>query len=213
MALNLKLENIVYSHKKNGFTLSIQKFSPAPCSAIIGENGSGKTTLGKIAAGIIRPTHGSVFYNEEDIKSFSLGRVGQQVGYIFQEPIVFAPNPLEEIAFPLILKGTSKKEADEIAIKLLEEFKLSHVKKSVTYTLSRGEKQRLSIAATLAARPKYLILDEPTTGLDKHFKIVLADILKNVLQKNIGLMIISHDENFVKELDAEIYVMKDGFIV
>lgn len=212
----LKIENLRFKYpdksRRSNFELAIDHFEPANCTAVMGENGSGKTTLGKLAAGILRPHRGCVLYNGEDIAKWKLGEIGRQVGYLFQEPSrqIFAPNPLEEIALPLELRGMPKEEAYEKAEALLAEFELENIIDSTTYTLSRGEKQRLAIAAAMVMSPKYFVLDEPTTGLDKARRQILADTLKKMQNNGMGILLISHDRDFADMLGADIRYMKGG---
>ena len=206
--------NFTYPNQsgRQNFRLTIDDFSPGPCTALLGENGSGKTTLGKLAAGILRPHSGRVLYDGLDIAGWELGKIGRQVGYLFQEPSrqIFAPHPIEEIAFPLELRGMSKPEAEQKARELLREFELEDTIDSTTYTLSRGEKQRLALAAIMACEPRYLVLDEPTTGLDRRRRDMLSAALHRLLSRGVGLMIISHDRMFVENLGADIRFMKGG---
>jgi len=218
----IQLKNISFTYPGKGdkpdkpdrrtFSLTVDDFSPGHCTAILGENGSGKTTLGKLAAGILRPDSGRVLYDGEDIAHWPLGRIGRQVGYLFQEPSrqIFAPHPLEEIAFPLELRGMPKQQAEHKARELLREFELENITGNTTYTLSRGEKQRLALAAVMACEPRFLVLDEPTTGLDKRRRGILLSALKRLLSCGIGLMVISHDPKFVEQLGAEIRFIKGG---
>jgi len=215
----IDFENVRFSYpNKSGgqkFELIIESFSPGLCTAVLGDNGSGKTTLGKLAVGILRPDSGRVLYGGEDIANWKLGKIGKQAGYLFQEPSrqIFAPRPVEEIAFPLELRGMSKPEAEKKARELLIEFELENIAGNTTYTLSRGEKQRLAIAAIMACEPKFFVLDEPTTGLDKRQRGILSELLKNFITNNVGVLIISHDRVFVDELGADIRFMKGGRLV
>ncbi|MCL2619432.1 MAG: energy-coupling factor ABC transporter ATP-binding protein [Defluviitaleaceae bacterium] len=210
--LNFKYKD---RYRQSSFELIVDDFLTCGCTAIMGENGSGKTTLGKLVAGILRPAFGCVFYNDTDIAGLSLAQIGQQVGYLFQEPSrqIFAPKPLEEIAMPLELRGIPKKEAHEKAMEMLEKFELSHIIDSVTFTLSRGEKQRLAIASAMVMQPKYFVLDEPTTGLDKTRRQILADTLKKLQEDGMGILLISHDMDFVEMMGATIRQMKGGRFV
>jgi energy-coupling factor transport system ATP-binding protein len=181
----------------------------------MGENGSGKTTLGKLAAGLLRPDSGCVLYDGEDIARWKLGQIGRQAGYLFQEPArqIFAPLPIEEIAFPLELRGMPKAEAEDKAMELLRQFELENIVDSTTFTLSRGEKQRLAIAAAMVVEPRFFVLDEPTTGLDKRRRGILAETLHTLMSKNVGILLISHDREFVNELNAGIRIMDGGRLV
>jgi energy-coupling factor transport system ATP-binding protein len=212
----LTLSNLHFKYtgrfSPEGFELTVNNFTSAGCTALMGENGSGKTTLGKLAAGILRPASGCVLYDSEDIASWSLGKIGRKVGYLFQEPSrqIFAPQPLDEIAIPMELRGIPKEEARSKAKALLEEFELENIIENTTYTLSRGEKQRLAIAAAMAVEPVYFILDEPTTGLDRERRDILAATLKKMQNKGMGILLISHDRAFVKAMDAEVRYIKGG---
>ena len=202
-------------YRRSSFELVVEDFAASGCTAVMGENGSGKTTLGKLVAGILRPTFGRVFYDDMDIAGLTLAQIGGQVGYLFQEPSrqIFAPKPLEEIAMPLELRGVCPEEAKAKALEILEKFELSHIVDSVTFTLSRGEKQRLAIAAAMVMQPKYFVLDEPTTGLDKARRQILADTLKKLQAEGMGILLISHDMDFVELMGADIRQMKNGKFV
>jgi len=211
---SLQMENIrfAYPGKQGSFALEVEYFSPGQCTALLGPNGSGKTTLGKLAAGILKPQSGRVAFDGQDIADWRLGKIGQHVGYLFQDPSrqIFAPHPLEEIAFPLELRGMPKPEAEVKARGLLVEFKLDNILDSTTYTLSRGEKQRLAIAAIMAVSPKYFILDEPTTGLDKRMRETLTETLRGLVAKGVGILLITHDRSFAENLDADIRHIEGG---
>lgn len=209
----MRFENVKFKYPTNSdFELIIDNFEPKGCTAILGENASGKTTLGKLAAGILRPSSGAVYYHGEDIAGWKLGKIGRHVGYLFQEPSrqIFAPKPLEEIALPLELRGMPKEEARELALALLQEFELENIVNSTTFTLSRGEKQRLAIAAAMVMKPRFFVLDEPTTGLDKPRRQILAKTLKKMQADGMEILIISHDRDFVEIMGADIRRMEGG---
>ena len=221
--LSLRMEDISFmypdasgrpdvSGDRSRFELSVECFTLGICTALLGPNGSGKTTIGKLCAGILKPTNGRILYNGEDIAGWPLGKIGGQVGYLFQDPSrqIFAPYPLEEIAFPLELQGRPKPEATSIARGLLAEFELEEIADNTTYTLSRGEKQRLAIAAVMACEPSFLVLDEPTTGLDKRRRDKLAETLRRLIGDGVGVLLITHDRNFADELEAEIRFVEGG---
>ena len=210
--MKIELENIrfAYPHRTD-FELNIKTLTLEGNVAIMGDNGSGKTTLGKLVAGLLRPVCGAVKYDGIDIAAWKLGEIGQQVGYLFQEPArqIFAPRPLEEIAFPLELRGIPKEIAHEKARALLQAFELENITENTTYTLSRGEKQRLALAAAMVMNPRFFVLDEPTTGLDPRRREILANTLKKM---QTGLLLISHDRLFVEQCNAKIYRMERGML-
>ncbi|MFO8060788.1 MAG: ABC transporter ATP-binding protein, partial [Bacillota bacterium] len=137
-------------------------------TAITGPNGSGKTTLGKIMAGIIKPAAGRAEIFGTDTREMSLGQIGQKIGYLFQEPErqIFAPTVEEELSFVLRVRGLPGAEIEDTVSQMLERFHLLGLRDRFPFLLSRGEKQRLALAAVLVNRPRFLVLDEPTTALD-----------------------------------------------
>jgi len=216
--MNISLKNVSYNYEKNNFNPTIKNLnidiSNKGFTALIGSNGSGKTTIGKLMAGILKPTKGNIFYNAENIRNMSLGSIGKNVGYIFQDPErqIFAPTVKEELTFVLKIKGFSEEEIENKAEKMLLKFRLSHLKDNFPFNLSRGEKQRLALAAVLINSPKFLILDEPTTALDIRCKEELKDILKNLLNQNIGMLVISHDYKFIDNFADRVIEISGGEI-
>jgi len=167
---------------------------------LTGANGSGKTTLGKLLCGLLKPRGGAVLFDGEDTAKWSLGRRGQRIGYLFQEPArqLFAPTVLEELTFTQELQGVSPEEARARAAELLERFELEGLKERGVLTLSRGEQQRLAICGLLLNRPGALVLDEPTTGLDARRKAILAGVIREAARDGTSVLLISHDMQFVR---------------
>jgi energy-coupling factor transport system ATP-binding protein len=184
-------------------------------TAITGPNGSGKTTIGKIMTGILKPQKGHVLISGRDSAGMKLGEIGQKVGYLFQNPglQIFAPTVREEISFVLELKGHSKEEIDQMVSRSLDEFDLSHRSDAFPFKLSRGEMQRLAIAAVLVNKPDFLILDEPTTGLDMERRKALSYIISDLKEKGMGMAVISHDRAFISSLADRTIKMHRGEIV
>ncbi|MDR1802354.1 MAG: energy-coupling factor ABC transporter ATP-binding protein [Treponema sp.] len=214
----VSLVNVRYAYPRDSaFSLEVPalSFSAGECAAICGHNGSGKTTLGKLIAGLLRPLRGNVLLENEDIAGWPLGKIGGRVGYLFQEPSrqIFAPTVLEEITFPLVLKGMEESEAVELAHSMLARFEMGPLENAVTFTLSRGEKQRLAIVAMLVTNPGFLVLDEPTTGLDARRKGILGAMLRQLLGQNVGILLISHDTAFVKEYASRVHRMAEGRVL
>lgn len=184
------------------------------CTGLIGANGCGKTTLSKLIAGLIRPQTGKILIDGEDAAKKSLAWIGSKIGYLFQEPShqIFAPFVHEEISFVLTLKGMSKEAAKELTAEMLDRFDLTQVADNSTLRLSRGEKQRLALAAMLANKPSYIVLDEPTTGLDYSRREILSKTIDQLLRDGIGIILISHDLTFINRHADKIIKMKDGGI-
>ncbi len=186
---------------------------------LIGSNGSGKSTLSKLLCGIIRPRSGMVTINGKYTTELSLGEIGKQVGYLWQKPEqqLFAQNVLDELLFVERIKAQNKSvnsEMEEVGKNWLRYFDIEHLAKRSTFFLSRGEKQRLALAAVVSLGTSYLILDEPTTGLDSERKKSLIELLRKLnTEKKIGMLIISHDKEFISTIANRIIVMETGVIV
>ena len=185
------------------------------CTAITGPNGSGKTTLGKLMTGILIPQKGSVFLDGRDLSMLTPGQTGRKIGYLFQNPDlqIFTLSVKEELLFTHRFLGDPGKDIEPEADRMLELFHLSDLKDHVPFNLSRGERQRLALAAVMMNGPGYLILDEPTTGLDNVRKKILLDILRKQLENGTGMSIISHDYDFIGELSDRIIEIDEGKLI
>lgn len=184
-------------------------------TCIIGPNGSGKTTLGKLMMGILKPNSGEIYLAGENIADMSLGQIGKKIGYLFQNPEKqFFSNTVEdEIKFVPEVKGLDKKYIEEKTTMLLDLFQLNHIKTSFPLRLSQGEKQSLALAAILVNEPKYLILDEPTKGLDVERRKILVQTFKKLHDEGIGMTVITHDYAFINQISDRILKMYRGEIV
>ncbi|WZL72373.1 ABC transporter ATP-binding protein [Clostridiaceae bacterium 35-E11] len=207
--IEVKKVDFCYPQKEMLFKNISIDFSCDEFTAIIGHNGSGKTTLGKLLVGIYKPISGDILIKDENTKKLSLGQLGKKVGYLFQNPNrqLFTNSVIDEISFPMKLKGIPEDTIDEACDKLLDFFELNHLRNAFPFNLSQGERQRVALAAILVNKPEFLILDEPTTGLDHKRKEVLSSYLKNLKKQGIGIVAISHDMDFVeKHADRKILI-------
>ncbi|ACB83933.1 energy-coupling factor ABC transporter ATP-binding protein [Natranaerobius thermophilus] len=213
----IRVDNVSYSYNGteqvlDGMNLTL---SDGKLTALIGANGSGKTTLGKLMAGVLQPTSGQVLIDDKDTREMSLGEIGKRIGYLFQEPDrqIFAPTVEEELSFVLKVRGFSDNEISELVNDMLSLFHLDHLRSSFPFYLSKGEKQRLALASILINKPDFLILDEPTTALDIKRKSELLEILKKLLDNDVGMLIISHDYEFVTQYADRIIKIAGGEII
>ena len=183
-------------------------------TAVMGPNGSGKTTIGKLMMGILKPSSGRVFIEGDDTRDLSLSQAGSKIGYLFQNPQfqIFSQNVMDELVFIPRLKGGDESSLKRKAIRLIRLLHLEDKKDMPVFNLSYGEKQRLAIAGILACGPRYLILDEPTTGLDMVRKDMLISILKKLLDEGMGMTVITHDRRFVNNFSGRLLNMREGRI-
>jgi energy-coupling factor transport system ATP-binding protein len=168
------------------------------CLVLTGANGSGKTTLGKLASGLIKPSAGRIFADGADIARLSLGQIGARVGYLFQDPSrqLFASTVLEDLTFPLIINGGDEETAKESGREMLRRMGLGQLEDRSVFRLSGGEKQRLALAGLLIRKPRLLVLDEPTTGLDPFNRDFLGDTLLDSIREGTAILLITHDMEF-----------------
>jgi len=183
-------------------------------TALTGANGSGKSTLAKLIAGVLRPHSGSLYIDGQDTSRLSLGQRGRKVGYLMQNPAaqIFAPTVADELSFIPRLLGHSPQSIKNRQDELLDFFGLSGRKEESVFHLSLGEKQRLALAGVLFSPPPYLLLDEPTWGLDPENKSDLVGLLYKLLEQGIGLAVISHDRNFLDQFEGRHLRMEEGQI-
>jgi len=189
----------------NGFSA---RFGRGEITAVSGRNGCGKTTLSKLLTGIIRPASGSVCIDDIDISGMDLFMIGRHIGYVFQNPDnqLFNETVYDEVAFGLRNLGLDEKDIDDKVQHHLGFFGLSGYASVFPGRLSIGEKQRLALAAVLAFGTDYLVLDEPTTGLDIKRRRELGELLAGLRDKQgCGIIIISHERGFISRFaDREV---------
>ncbi|KUK16847.1 MAG: energy-coupling factor transport system ATP-binding protein [Thermococcaceae archaeon] len=180
--------------------------------ALVGPNGSGKTTLAKHLNGLLKPTKGEVIVDGMDTRKYSVAELARVVGYVFQNPehMFFEENVFKEVAFGPKNLGLSEKEVEERVKWALREVNLEGYEDRSPYSLSGGEKQRLAIACILAMKPKYLILDEPTTGLDEKNAESVKKIIRNLHREGHGILLITHEMDLVLELAERVVLLYQG---
>jgi energy-coupling factor transport system ATP-binding protein len=213
----LELNQVTYIYQKcgrpavSGIDLT---FDQCGITAVIGPNGSGKTTLSKLMAGILRPDAGEVRLENRPLGSYSLAGIGRRIGYVFQNPDqqLFCNTVAEEIGFGLQYLGWEQSAIRERVKFLLDYFQLASYRDAFPLHLSRGERQRLAIAAVLAGEPAFLVLDEPTVGLDAYRKRLLADYLSQIAGQGRGVVLVSHDSEFVGRVAERVIRLENGCV-
>ena len=180
--------------------------------AMMGDNGSGKTTMGKLLMGLLTPSCGQVLLEGRDVRSMPLSQRGEKIGYVFQNPEkqLFCSTVHQEVGFGLLYRGVNSEQVAIRVDEMLELFELYPCRESFPFNLSQGEKQRLVLAAVMALQPEFIILDEPTTGLDSRRRQVLSDMLSRVADRGVGYILISHDREFCSKLCQRLLVMEGG---
>ena len=185
--------------------------------AIIGPSGCGKSTFLRCLNCLEDPTAGQIIFDGIDIANpkVDINIYRQKMGMVFQQFNLFNNKTvLENITFaPLILKKyKSKEEAEDAAYKLLESINLKDKANVYPSTLSGGQKQRVAIVRALAMEPKVLLFDEPTSALDPEMVKEVLELIKKVSEKNITMIIVTHEMEFAKEVADRVIFMDKGII-
>ena len=183
--------------------------------AIVGQNGSGKTTLAKHLNGLLRPTSGRVWVYGVDTATVTVGELARSVGYVFQNPDhqIFCASTREEIAFGPRNLGFYPAEVSARTEEALRAFNLLDYADIPPAVLGFGLRRLVSVAAVYAMRPRILILDEPTTGLDWRSACELMALVDQLHAQGHTIVLITHDMRLVAEYCKEMLVMYDGRVV
>ncbi len=191
------------------------KIEPGEIIGLLGPNGAGKTTTFNMIVGLILPDDGDILMENKTITNlpvFKRARLG--ISFLCQESSVFRKMTVAEnlIAIYEIL-GTKTAEAKKLSLKMLEDFNLLNLKDQKAYTLSGGERRRVEIARALISRPKFLLLDEPFTGIDPIARAELQEIIVGLKRKGIGILISDHNVRETLEITDRAYLIYESQIL
>lgn len=183
--------------------------------AIVGQNGSGKTTLVKHFNGLFMPTAGEIVVDGKPTRAQGVFELGKKVGYVFQNPDhqIFSDTVFEEVAYSLKLRGADEELIKQRVAEALEAVGLVGFEKEDPFALTKSGRQRVAVAAVLAAKPDVLILDEPTTGLDYAEQRSMMELVKRLNQEGSTIVFVTHHMWVVAEYAQRVYVVRDGLII
>ncbi len=214
--MKLSAENIEKSYKGRkvvkGISIAVEQ---GEIVGLLGPNGAGKTTSFYMIVGLIKPQAGRILLNDIDITSFPMFKRAQNgIGYLAQEASVFRKLSVEDnILSVLQLSKLSKKQQKEKMEALLEEFGLTHIRKSRGDLLSGGERRRTEISRALATDPKFVLLDEPFAGVDPVAVEDIQKIIAHLKKKNIGILITDHNVQETLAITDKTFLMFEGSIL
>lgn len=182
---------------------------------LLGPNGAGKTTTFNMIVGLILPDAGEILLDNSpitDLPMFKRARLG--ISFLCQESSVFRKmSVIDNLIVIYEILGVKTAEAREKALKLLEDFNLINLKDQKAYTLSGGERRRVEIARSLISKPKFLLLDEPFTGIDPIARAELQEIILGLKNKGIGVLISDHNVRETLEITDRAYLIYDSQIL
>ena len=181
--------------------------------ALIGRNGAGKTTITKIINGLLRPTKGSVIIDGIDTKTLRISQIAKYVSTLFQNPDyqLCKETVLEEVAFSCKLIGEDSNQAQAHAMEVIEKLNLNPL--DIPFMLSRGQRQMVALAATVVTRPKILVLDEPTCGLDYRECVRIMQVVEDLRDHGCCVIMVCHDMEVVLDYATRLITINDGKLI
>lgn len=189
--------------------------------SVIGSSGAGKTTLLRVLSGLEKCDSGSIiieddyFVKDGELIKKSMENIRKNLGLVFQSLNLFPHMTIAEnvMEAPLNVMKVGKEQAYEEMIKILSMLGIKDKKDSFPCELSGGQKQRVAIARALALNPKYICFDEPTSALDPKLTEEVGEIIKSLAKEGIGILVITHDMLFAKDISSSVIQMEKGEII
>tara|TARA_Y100000817_G_C16808942_1_gene523320 strand:+ start:17 stop:745 length:729 start_codon:yes stop_codon:yes gene_type:complete len=212
----LKTENLKKSFSERTVVNEVNlNLSKGEIVGLLGPNGAGKTTTFYMITGMIRPSSGKIFFDNDDITTapmYQRARMG--IGYLAQEPSIFAKLSVED-NLRIVLENIlpSRDEQTELIDKLLLQFNIDHLRNNLGGSLSGGERRRVEICRTLSLKPDFILLDEPFAGVDPIAVEDIQQIVTSLKEKNIGVLITDHNVRETLSITDRSYLLYNGKIL
>lgn len=213
----IRTENLVKIYGKRSVVNDVSiEVKQGEVVGLLGPNGAGKTTTFYMIIGLIKPNKGRVLLGDTDITKLPMykrARLG--IGYLPQESSIFRSLTVEENVYILweMMKKIPKNEYDSRLTTLLEEMKISHLRKQKGYVLSGGERRRVEIVRALAMDPHFILLDEPFAGIDPLAINDIQEIILHLKQRGLGIIITDHNVRETLKITDRAYILHDGRIL
>lgn len=212
----LKVSNISKKYKDFSIFSNVSfEVAKGETVSIIGKSGSGKSTLLKCINKLEKIDEGKIYFNNKNIDEINLVELRQNIGIVFQDYNLFEHlTVLDNLIIGLIkIKNENYTKAKRKAINILEKIGLEDKINNYPDELSGGQKQRVAIARSLLLKPKILLLDESTSALDKEMKEEVWKLIVELKEEGMTLIIVSHEEDFVKRVSDRIFKMVDKQLI
>jgi len=205
-----RAENLVKVYKKRRVVDRVSfHVNRGEIVGLLGPNGAGKTTSFYMIVGLIKANYGRVFFQQEDITHYAMSRRARRgMSYLAQEPSIFRNLSVEDnimaILQTLKMKSAERKRRQT---ELLQELGINHLAKSKAYMLSGGERRRLEIARALVTSPKFILLDEPFSGVDPIAVFEVQQIIVDLKNRGIGILLTDHNVRETLAVTDRSYIM------
>jgi len=212
----IRTEKLVKIYKKrkvvNEVSISLER---GEIVGLLGPNGAGKTTSFYMIIGVIKPNSGKVFLNDTDITNLPMyKRARMGISYLPQEASIFRGLKVYDNIYGVIeMNGLSKEECKRRTEEVMEKMGISHLRNSYGYSLSGGERRRVEIARSLVLNPKFLLLDEPFTGIDPKTREEIQGIILDLKKQGIGILLTDHNVRETLEITDRAYIIYEGKVL
>lgn len=183
---------------------------------LLGPNGAGKTTCFRMTCGMIEANRGKVKLGGADVTNWPMYRRARDggMGYLAQESSVFRKLSVEKNLLGVMeMLGIDRKKRRRRCDQLLEQFDISHLRKSLAISLSGGERRRLEIARSLVSDPKIILLDEPFTGIDPVTIASIQEVIRRLRSERIAILITDHQVRETLQITDRSYVIRAGRVL
>ena len=180
--------------------------------SIIGKSGSGKSTFLKCLNRLEEIHGGEILFDNKNINNYPISILRQKIGLVFQDYNLFEHlTVFENLIIGLIkIKNYSQTKSEKMTLDILKKIDLLDKKDKFPDELSGGQKQRVAIARSMLMKPDIILLDEPTSALDKEFKESVLNLIAELIEENMTLIIVSHEEEFVKKVSDRVIELKNN---
>ncbi len=216
MSRKLSAKGLEKSYKERTVVLGVSlEVNSGQVVGLLGPNGAGKTTTFYMVAGLIQPDKGQVFLDDRDLTGLPLyTRAKAGISYLPQEKSIFhglsVGDNIMAILETLDLSQDERKQRQE---QLLTDFRLTHVAKSMSYSLSGGEQKRLEFARAMVIKPAFILMDEPFAGVDPIAVLNIQNIIGQLKEKGIGVLISDHNVRETLGVCDLAYILNHGEIM
>lgn len=183
---------------------------------LLGPNGAGKTTSFYMIVGLIPVDHGTIFLDQQELTHDPIHfRAQLGIGYLPQEASVFRKLSVEDNLYAIIetRDELSEKAKQDLLERLLADFHIEHIRKSLGMALSGGERRRVEIARCLAMDPQFILLDEPFAGVDPISVLDIQGIIKELADRGIGILITDHNVRETLQVCERAYIFNEGEVI
>ncbi|MEL0027216.1 MAG: LPS export ABC transporter ATP-binding protein [Perlucidibaca sp.] len=210
----LRVESLAKSYKGRCVVKDVSlTVESAQIVGLLGPNGAGKTTSFYMIVGLVPMDRGSIRLDGEDISELPMhGRARKGIGYLPQEASIFRKLSVEDNILAILeTRQDLDRQAREAKLEsLLEEFHITHIRKSLGMSLSGGERRRVEIARALASDPAFILLDEPFAGVDPISVADIKGIITHLKQRGIGVLITDHNVRETLDICEKAYIVSAG---